>query len=68
MNQYHDLLERIQSDQAFPALDFSKVLDSSLYIGRSAQQVEEFVAEVIEPIRKRYPHRSEVDSDQSVRV
>jgi adenylosuccinate lyase len=64
----NDLLDRIQSDPAFPRLDFESVLDPARYAGRSARQVEEFVAAVIEPIRERYPHRGGPDLDSDVRV
>ena len=40
----NDLLDRIRSDPAFPRLDFEGILDPSRYTGRSAQQVDEFVA------------------------
>jgi adenylosuccinate lyase len=64
----NDLLDRIRSDPAFPTLDFSTVLDPGRYTGRSAKQVDEFVAKVIEPIRERYPHRGAPDLDAAVRV
>ena len=51
----NDLLDRIRNDPVFPRLDFERILEPGGYTGRSAQQVEEFVAKVIEPIRERYP-------------
>jgi adenylosuccinate lyase len=51
----NDLVSRLQADPAFPRLDFTAVLRPKLYVGRSAEQVEAFVAEVIMPIRDRYP-------------
>lgn len=54
----NDLIDRIKSDPAFPQIDFTCVLDAAHYVGRSAVQVEEFVASEIEPIRRRYPDRA----------
>ena len=51
----NDLLDRIKADPAFPPLDLDDVLDPRRYIGRSARQVDEFLAREVEPIRRRYP-------------
>lgn len=51
----NDLLQRLAADEAFDGVDFKNLLDPKLYVGRSRQQVDEFVAEVIHPIRQRYP-------------
>jgi adenylosuccinate lyase len=64
----NDLLDRIRTDPAFPPLDFRELLDPHRYVGRSARQVEEFLAGDIEPIRRRYPDRAAVDPDSAVRV
>jgi adenylosuccinate lyase len=52
----NDLLERISKDEAFNLSDkeINKLLDPSLYIGRSVEQVEEFLSEEIDPILKKY--------------
>ncbi len=64
----NDLLDRIRSDAAFPKLDLAEVLDPSRYTGRSARQVEEFLAAEVEPIRRRYPGPYVEDPDDRVRV
>jgi adenylosuccinate lyase len=64
----NDLIKRIQSDPAFPPVDFEAALDARRFVGRAAQQVDEFVARDIEPIRRRYPERRARDEDDSVRV
>jgi adenylosuccinate lyase len=64
----NDLLDRIRTDPAFPPLDFRELLDPHRYVGRSARQVEEFLAREIEPIRTRYPDRAAVAADSAVRV
>lgn len=50
----NDLLQRLAADEAFSDIDFENLLDPALYVGRSREQVDEFVAEVIQPIRQRY--------------
>lgn len=50
----NDLLDRLQSDDAFAKVNVGEVMNPQLYVGRSAQQVDEFVSSTIEPIRKRY--------------
>ena len=50
-----DLVDRLQDEPAFAAVDFDEVLDPHRYTGRSPEQVEAFIASEIEPIRSRYP-------------
>jgi len=50
----NDLLERLAADEAFSKVDLGMVLKPSHYVGRAPQQVDEFLAEVVEPIRERY--------------
>jgi adenylosuccinate lyase len=50
----HDLITRLEKDQAFAGIDFAAALDPKQYVGRSAEQVDEFIEQEIEPIRKRY--------------
>ena len=61
----NDLFDRIRGDTAFPRLEFDRILDPSKYTGRSAAQVDEFVANVIDPIRRRYPITDAVDLDDA---
>ena len=55
----NDLLERIKGDPAFPieAEEIDAVLDPALYVGRAPEQVDEFLADVIDPILSRYPDK-----------
>jgi adenylosuccinate lyase len=64
----NDLIDRIKSDPTFPALDYGRVLDPTRFVGRSARQVEDFIAREIAPIRRRYPDRRPADEDSEVRV
>jgi adenylosuccinate lyase len=53
----NDLLERLAADEAFARVDLTGAVDPSKLTGRSTQQVDEFLAEIISPIRKRYSDR-----------
>jgi adenylosuccinate lyase len=50
----NDLLDRLRGDPALAGVDFDRVLAESRFVGRAPQQVDEFLAEVIAPIRARY--------------
>ena len=50
----NDLLDRLAEDDAFAGIDLSALMDPLQFVGRSPEQVDEFVAEVIHPIRKAY--------------
>jgi adenylosuccinate lyase len=50
----NDLLDRLRKDQAFAAVDLSAVTDPRTLVGRAPEQVDEFLAEVVGPIRRRY--------------
>jgi adenylosuccinate lyase len=50
----NDLLTRLKNDDAFAGADLSHSLNPMLYVGRSVQQVDEFVKHTIDPIRQRY--------------
>ncbi len=50
----NDLMERLKSDAAFVKVDLTGTLDSLRFVGRSPEQVDAFVRDVIEPIRSRY--------------
>lgn len=51
----NDLLERLAADPMFAAVDIQAMTDPTKYVGRAPQQVDEFLAEIITPIRERYP-------------
>jgi len=54
----NDLLERLSGDKAFDEVDLSETLSPNLFVGRAPEQVDEFIAEVVKPIRQRYPSHS----------
>ncbi len=62
----NDLLERLVADEAFAKVDFPAVVDPRKFIGRAPQQVDEFLADVVEPIRKRYRGQMAQQADVTV--
>jgi len=60
----NDLLDRLRADPAFKSkanggmlseeLDWEGVMDPMNYIGRSVEQTERFVKDVVEPLREQY--------------
>ncbi|MDD5458613.1 MAG: adenylosuccinate lyase [Phycisphaerae bacterium] len=61
----NDLLERLGKDEAFAKVNFNLVLNPKSYIGRSPQQVDEFITDVVKPIQRRYgrkiKHKAELN-------
>ena len=53
----NDMLERLSQDPAFavPLDDVRSALDASRFVGRAPQQVEEFIAEVVDPVLRDAP-------------
>jgi adenylosuccinate lyase len=54
----NDLMQRLAGDKAFAGVNLASALDSSHFIGRAPQQVDEFLAEVVAPILSRYEGES----------
>jgi len=50
----NDLLDRLKSDEAFAGVDIDALLDPSAFVGRAPQQVDDFLASQVAPIRDRY--------------
>ena len=50
----NDLITRLKTDKAFAAADIDSAIDPSKLTGRSKEQVDEFLNEVVAPIRRRY--------------
>ncbi|MCH8046516.1 MAG: adenylosuccinate lyase [Planctomycetes bacterium] len=58
----NDLIARIQADPAFAGVELSASLEPARYIGRAPQQVENFLRDVIAPIRERYAGQFDDDA------
>ncbi|MBT8486253.1 MAG: adenylosuccinate lyase [Phycisphaerales bacterium] len=60
----NDLLDRLRAEPMFSVVDLDAALDPVAYVGRAPEQVDHFVGEIVEPIRRRYPvdadHRTEL--------
>ncbi len=50
----NDLISRLKADMAFRKVNFERLLRPENYIGRAPKQVDEFLASVVTPIRKKY--------------
>jgi adenylosuccinate lyase len=50
----NDLIERLRGEPLLAGVDLDKAMDPSLYIGRSVEQTERFLKEVVEPLREQY--------------
>jgi adenylosuccinate lyase len=64
--QTNDLLERLRSDPLLSHLDFDRIIAAGYPIGRSPQQVEDFLREEVVPLRSRYPHLREQKGEVTV--
>jgi adenylosuccinate lyase len=62
----NDLIERLRKEPAFSGIQWDKVLDPAEFTGRSSVQVTRFIADVVEPIRKKY--RAQLDEAFTLRV
>jgi adenylosuccinate lyase len=62
----NDLLTRMRADPSFRMVDFDRVLEQGQFVGRAPQQVEEFLAQEIEPIRRRFSHL--LDQDAQIHI
>jgi adenylosuccinate lyase len=62
----NDLLERLAADEFFAGVNFDSVLDESQFIGRAPRQVDQFVEDVVEPIRQKYPRALDARADVHV--
>ena len=55
----NDLLDRLKTEPLLKGIDIDAHLDPMAYIGRSVEQTERFIKEVIDPMRKRYKNELE---------
>jgi adenylosuccinate lyase len=62
----NDLVGRLRADVAFAKVNLDKILSPDAYVGRSAQQVDEFIRDVVTPIRKKY--RKQLNQDAELNV
>jgi adenylosuccinate lyase len=51
----NSLFDRLRADPAFASVDLASVSDPARFVGRAPEQVDEFLTDVIAPIRVRHP-------------
>ena len=54
LGRKNDLVDRLRKDPTFANLDFEKILNPKHYIGRAPQQVDEFITDIVTPVRNKY--------------
>jgi len=59
----NDLVNRLTSDPAFKGIDLAATLKPSAYVGRSPEQVEEFLSEEVDPVLARLGDKEELDTE-----
>ena len=62
----NDLLDRLRGDEAFAKVNIDAELEPSRFVGRAPEQVDEFLAEQVEPIRRKYASLFTDDADLRV--
>lgn len=60
--QANDLLDRLKADAAFTKVDWEAALQPHRFVGRAPEQVDEFLAEQVQPVLDRY---ADVDAPES---
>lgn len=53
---HNDLLDRLRQDPMFAGVAVNTAPDPSHYVGRAPEQVDEFLASEVVPMRERYPN------------
>ena len=56
----NDLLQRLADDELFAGVDLAGLMEASQFVGRAPQQVQQFLDEVVNPIRQQYPQQETV--------
>lgn len=62
----NDLLDRLKAEESFANVDIDGLVDPLAFVGRSPEQVDEFVSEVVAPIREKYSSTDELSADVNV--
>jgi adenylosuccinate lyase len=64
----NDLIGRLRGDAAFAGIDLTSAMDPAQFVGRAPEQVDEFLQNVIAPIRARYPEDPDENMSGEVTV
>ena len=66
LGKENDLIDRLKADSAFKKVDLKTVLNPKAYIGRAPQQVDEFIKDIVAPIRRKY--RKQLNREVKLKV
>jgi adenylosuccinate lyase len=58
----NDLMQRLAADPAFANASLDAALDPLAFVGRSPEQVDEFIAEIVQPLLKNHLADTQLDS------
>jgi len=50
----NDLIARIKDLPEFAGVDFKNLLDAKQYVGRAPEQVEDFITNIVKPVKKQF--------------
>jgi adenylosuccinate lyase len=64
--QSNDLIARLAADEAFAQVNLGDVLNPAAYVGRASQQVQQFISQVVQPIRQRHSQQLGAQADLKV--
>lgn len=64
----NDLLERIQADPAFAAVDIDAMLDPLKFVGRAPEQVDEFLAQHVLPLEQAFADELRTNDEAEIKV
>jgi adenylosuccinate lyase len=64
--QPNDLVARLKADSAFRGIEIDRMLAGGNFVGRAPEQVDEFLREVVEPIRERYRSAGHLSAEVKV--
>jgi adenylosuccinate lyase len=62
----NDLMDRLAADPAFSQVDLAAALEPHQFVGRAPEQVDEFIEEVVNPIRNRYHGLADAEAEVNV--
>jgi adenylosuccinate lyase len=62
----NDLMDRIAADPAFANVNLTGLLDPAQFVGRAPEQVDDFLADQVDPMRAKYGDRLAEEADLRV--
>ena len=62
----NDLIDRLKTEKAFADVDLESALDARKFVGRAPEQVDEFLQNIVAPIRERYQGRRPSETELTV--